>query len=222
MFGTENYLGTNKLDRSTEITGNLMSKFLPLKIFKSLPGYFVVFTLFLILSIHLIPSKAMAQEQVSRAYVIKAGFIYNFTRFIKWPPTENPFEGNGKFNICVTGDNPFGSILHRLEEKHRLKEHPLKIKLDVSHADFQGCHILFVSFSERFNVEQIVEQTKDFPILTVGDTEGFAERGIDINLLVVENKVKFQISKQCLDAKGFKVSSELLDLATIVRGGGCQ
>ena len=210
------------MDRSTENNGNLMSKLLPLKLFKPLLGYFVVFTLFLILSIHLIPSKAMAQEQVSRAYVIKAGFIYNFTRFIKWPPTENPSEGNGKFNICVTGDNPFGSILHHLEEKHRFKEHPLKIKLDVSHADFQGCHILFVSFSERFNVEQIVEQTKDFPILTLGDTEGFAERGININLLVAENKVKFQIGKQCLDAKGFKVSSELLDLATIVRGGGCQ
>jgi hypothetical protein len=167
----------------------------------------------------------MAQDTSSRAYVIKAGFIYNFTRFIKWlkwPPTANPSEGNGEFNICVTGDNPFGPILHRLEKKHRSKEHPLKIKLDVSQADFQGCHILFVSFSERFNVEQIVEQTKGFPILAVGDTEGFAERGIDINLLVVENKVKFQINKQCLDAKGFKVSSELLDLATIVRGGGCQ
>ena len=210
------------MDRSTENNGNLMSRRLPLKLFKSLPGYLALLNLLFFLPVHLISTKATAQETVSRAYVIKAGFIYNFTRFVKWPPTENPSERNSEFNICVTGDNPFGSILHRLEEKYRFKERPLKIKLDVSHADLQGCHILFVSFSERFNVEQIVEQTKDFPILTLGDTEGFAERGININLLVAENKVKFQIGKQCLDAKGFKVSSELLDLATIVRGGGCQ
>lgn len=108
-----------------------------------------------------------------------------------------------------------------LKKKHRLKEHPLKIKIDVSQGNLDGCHILFVSFSERFNVEKIVEQTKDLQILTVGDTEGFAERGIDINLVVAENKVKFEISKQCLDNKEFKVSSELYDLATIVEGG-CQ
>lgn len=222
MFDTENYPGTHRLDRSTKINGNLMSKLFPLKLFKSLLGYFLVLNLSFFLLIHLVSPKATAQGSASRAYVIKAGFIYNFTRFIKWPPTENPSERNSEFNICVTGDNPFGSILHRLEEKYRFKERPLKIKLDVSHADFQGCHILFVSFSERFNVERIVGQAKDFPILTVGDTEGFAERGIDISLLVVKNRVKLEINKQCLDAKGFRVSSELLDLATLVRGGACQ
>ena len=203
------------MDRSTEINGNLMSKSLLLKIFKSL----LVLSFSLFLWIHLALPKAMAQEASSRAYAIKAGFIYNFTRFIKWP---SPSRLNGNtYNICVIGDNPFGSILERLEEKYRSKEHPLKIKLDVSRNNFEGCHMLFISFSERFNVEQIVEQTKNLQILTVGDTEGFAERGIDINLLVAKNKVKFEISKQCLDGKGFKVSSELYDLATLVRGG-CQ
>jgi len=210
------------LDRSTGINGNLMSKLFPLKLFKSLLGYFLVLNLSFFLFIHLVSPKATAQETTSRAYAIKAGFIYNFTRFIKWPPGSNSYEKNNKYNICVVGENPFGSILHRLEEKYRFKEHPLKIKLDVSLNEFQGCHILFVSFSERFNVEQIVGQAKDFPVLTVGDTEGFAERGIDISLLVVKNRVKLEINKQCLDAKSFKVSSELFDLATLVRGGDCQ
>ena len=221
MFDTENYPGTNVLNRSTEINGNLMSKLLLLKIFKSLLGYLALLNLLFFLPVHIISSKATAQEAVSRAFVIKAGFIYNFTKFIRWPAKSNPHKRIHEYKVCVIGENPFGSLLHRLAEKHRLKEHPLEIKLDVSPSDFQTCHILFVSFSERFDVEQIVEQTKDFPILTLADTEGFAERGVDINLLVVENKVKFEINKQCLDAKGFKISSELFDLATIVRGG-CQ
>ena len=203
------------LDSHIEINGNLMSKPPHLRFFKS----FLALSLSLFLLIHLAFPKGTAQAASSRAYVIKAGFIYNFTRFIKWP-SPSKFDGN-EYNICVLGDNPFGSILERLEEKHRFKERPLKIKLDVSRSDFRGCHILFVSFSERFNIEKIVEQTKNFQVLTVGDTEGFAERGIDINLLVADNKVKFEISKQCLDRKRFKVSSELYDLATIVRGG-CQ
>ena len=207
------------MDRSTEINGNCMSKTFSLKF---LPSSLALFSLFFSLLVYLTPPNALAQDQVSRAYVIKAGFIYNFTRFIKWPPQTNFYENNAERNICVVGNNPFGSILQRLEEKHRFKEHPLRIKLDVSRTNFQGCHILFVSFSERFKVEEIVEQAKDSHVLTVGDTEGFAERGIDINLLVVENRVKLEINKQCLDATGFKVSSELLDLATIVQEGACQ
>jgi YfiR/HmsC-like len=210
------------LNRSTEINGNRMSKLHPPQKLKSLLGCFLLVNLLFFLPSHPFFSTATAQDKGSRAYVIKAGFIYHFTRFVKWPSGSSPNEKNSKYNICVIGDNPFGSVLHRLEEKHRLKEHPLEIKLDVPQNDFQGCHILFVSFSERFNVEQIVAEAKDFPILTVGDTEGFAERGIDINLLVVENRVKLKINKPCLDTKRFKVSSELLDLATLVQGGTCR
>jgi YfiR/HmsC-like len=199
-----------------------MSKLNLLELFKSLPGCLALFSLLIFLPANFVSSKAMAQDAGSRGYIIKAGFIYNFTRFIKWSPQSNSYKKNHKYNICVVGDNPFGSILSRLEKRHRLKEHPLEITLDVSQGDYQGCQILFVSASEQYNVEKIVEQTKDFPILTVGDTEGFAGRGIDINFLVVENRVKLEINRECLDAKKFKASSELLDLAVIVRGGACQ
>ena len=210
------------MNRFTEINGNLMSKLLLLKSFKSLLGYLALFNLLFLLPINLVSSQATAQDTGSRGYVIKAGFIYNFTRFIKWPPQSNTSEENSKYSICVIGDNPFGPILHRLQEKHRLKEHPLEIKLAVSQKDFEGCQILFVSSSERSNVEQIVHQTRGLPILTIADTEGFSERGIDIGLLIVENRVKLEINKQCLDAKNFEASSELLDLATISEGGDCQ
>jgi YfiR/HmsC-like len=199
-----------------------MSKLQPSKQLKFLLGCFLLVNFLLYYPSQPFSSTATAQDAGSRAYAIKAGFIYHFTRFVKWPSGSNPDKNNSEYNICVTGDNPFGSILKRLEEKHRFKEHPLNIKVDVSQNDFQGCHILFVSFSERFNVEQIIANAKDLPILTVGDTEGFAERGIDINLLVEKNRVKLEINKPCLDTKRFKVSSELLDLATLVQGGACR
>ena len=205
------------LNRSTEINGNLMSSARPIKFLKSFPRYAVALSLSFFLLVHLAVPKAIAQEKSSRAYVIKAGFIYNFTRFVKWPPQPN--KNSADYSVCVLGDNPFGSILKRLEEKTRLKERPLKIKLNMSRNDIRGCDILFISFSERFNIEQIVKQAEGLPVLTVGDTAGYAERGIGINLLVVENKVQFEINKQCLDVKGFRVSSELLDLATLVEGG---
>ena len=210
------------MDRSTENNGNLMSKLLPLKLFKSLLGCFVVLILSFFLLIHLISPKATAQETVSRAYVIKASYIYNFTKFIQWPAKSNSRKKIHEYKVCVIGENPFGSILHHLAEKHRLKEHPLEIKLDVSPYEFKECHILFISFSERFNVEKIVEQAGEWPVLILGDSLGYSERGIDINLLIVENKVTFEINQRGLEEKGFSVSSELLELATLVSGGPRQ
>ena len=209
------------MNGSTAINGNLMSKSLSPKPVLSFVGCFVLLSCLLFPLLPNFTQTLEAQETSSRAYAIKAGFIYNFTRFIKWPSPSKFNSSNNDYNICVIGDNPFGSILDRLEKKHRSKKHPLKIKHDVTSNDFEGCHILFVSFSERFNVEKIVEAARDHQVLTVGDTEGYAERGIDINLLVIKNKVRFEISKNCVSEKGFKVSSELYDLATIVEGG-CQ
>ena len=145
--------------KSVEINGNLMSKSLFLKNFKS----FLALSLSALLFVQFVsPQTVVAQEKSPRAYAIKAGFIYNFTRFIKWPPPSK-FNGDNKsYNICVIGDNPFGSILDRLEAKHRNKQHPLKIELDVSQGNFRSCHILFVSFSERFKIEQYRKTDKRY------------------------------------------------------------
>jgi hypothetical protein len=199
-----------------------MSKFFPPKISKSRLGFLFLLISLLNFSSQLIPAKALAQDQQARAYAIKASFIYNFTRFIQWPKHSSFSEEIRNYNVCVIGDNPFGSILHRLAKKHKFKEPSLEIKLDVSPGDIKGCQILFISFSEESNIERIVNQAREWPILILGDTPGFAERGVDINLLIVENRVTFEINKAGLEGRGFRVSSELLELATLIRGEGRQ
>jgi len=199
-----------------------MSKFFPPKISKSHLGFLFLLISLLNLSSQLIPAKALAQDQQARAYAIKAGFIYNFTRFIQWPAQSKSSEPIHRFNVCVFGDNPFGTILQRLAKKHEFRDPSLEIKLDVAMEDFKGCQILFVSSSEGSSVEGITAKAWEWPILVLGDTPGYAEQGIDINLLIIENRVTFEVNKGRLEARGFRVSSELLELATRVHGGPRQ
>jgi len=186
---------------------------------KKLPPYYLIpiFALFLTLS-SLSSVIGASENPGTRAYVIKAGFIHNFTKFIQWPPESNSFENFNDFNLCVMGKNPFGSILDRLAEKHTVKGRSISVKTDISLPETESCHILFIGQSENSKIERIVDHLKNYPVLTIGDTEGYAQRGIGINLMIVGNKVHFRINRKAIEYTGLKISSELLELATIVSG----
>jgi hypothetical protein len=55
--------------------------------------------------------------------------------------------------------------------------------------------------------------------LTVGETKGFADLGGVINLTVKENRLRFEINLDAAMQRPPKISSKLLALAKIVKGG---
>jgi hypothetical protein len=55
-------------------------------------------------------------------------------------------------------------------------------------------------------------------VLTVGETEDFAEDGGMIAFLVEENKIRFEINLEAADKAKLKISSKLLALAKTVIG----
>jgi hypothetical protein len=57
-------------------------------------------------------------------------------------------------------------------------------------------------------------------ILTIGDTEGFGEKGVMINFIIRDNKVRFEINPEAARRAGLTISSKLLSLATIVHSRG--
>jgi hypothetical protein len=56
-------------------------------------------------------------------------------------------------------------------------------------------------------------------VLTVGDTEGFAERGGIINLVKDGNRLSFEINPEAAQRAGLVMSSKLLFLGKIVKPG---
>src|SRR3954463_16078655 len=51
-----------------------------------------------------------AQARKPTEYEVKAAYLYNFGKFVRWPATVTPAAGEGFF-MCVLGRNPFGSSL---------------------------------------------------------------------------------------------------------------
>ncbi len=163
-------------------------------------------------------SPAFAAGPDSREYVLKAGYIYNFTKFIKWPEEASGEIENGGLNFCLIGEDPFGNILDQLAKKLKKKNRVLVVTPQVSFKDMPQCHVLFVSQSEKSNVNQILLRVRKYPVLVIGDTPSFAEKGVGINFFLEKNKIRFEINREALKRAGFLVSSELLNLAKIVSG----
>ncbi len=159
---------------------------------------------------------AVAAE-AAREYELKAAFLYNFARFVDWPA--QGVTTPGVLTLCVLGDSPFGRDLDPIAGKTvgRASLRVRGITIDAA----SGCQIVFISGSEAPRLERDLARLRGSPVLSVGDSPGFAERGAVINFYLDQAKVRFEINIDAAQRSGLTVSSQLLRLARIVhdRGG---
>ena len=171
----------------------------------------------LLLALISCPGKASCGESPKPTeYEVKAAYIYNFTKYVEWP--SGSFQGRSKtIRVCVIGDDPFGSSLTALNGK-RVGKRSVRIRRNTSLHDVRSCEILFISGSEEENLDQIMKAINGSLVLTIGDSEGFARKGVMINFYMENNKVRFEINPKAAMRAGLRISSNLLRIARIVGG----
>ena len=151
----------------------------------------------------------------SSEYLIKAGFIYNFAKLVGWPG--NAFaQPDSPIVIGILGTDPFGGIIDRILADKKVDARRFVIKRLKWGMEFKDCDILFVGASEAVHLEEIIRAVKGLPILTIGETPGFARRGCIINLIVEDNKVRFEVNLDAAKQADLNISSRLLALAKII------
>ena len=153
-----------------------------------------------------------AQGLLVGEYQIKAAFLYNFAKFVEWPP-EAFSDAKSPIVIAILGEDPFDPSLEEIIAGKTVQGRPLVVKHWKNLDGSWQCHILFVSASARGFLGDIFQKTGLSNVLTVGEMEGFAQRGGMINFILFENKVRFEINHKAAESAGLKISSKLLSLA---------
>jgi hypothetical protein len=159
-------------------------------------------------------SNGYAQKKKPGEYEVKAAFLYNFLKFIEWPDKDSSYY-SGSFNICVFGEDPLADALESIQDE-TIGQKQVVVKHVNALQQAKSCHVLFISSSEEENLEQITRALKGMNILLVGDTEGYAQKGVLINFYMEQNKVRFEINADAVKWSGLRMSSKLLNLAKIV------
>jgi YfiR/HmsC-like len=163
------------------------------------------------------PAPLMTAQESPSEYQLKAAFVYNFAKFIDWPPST--FSGpQSPFSICILGVDPFGSVIDDALRGKMVADHPVVIKRAKDIAAARHCEIVFVSASEKSRLPDILQGLKGANALIVGDFGGFAAAGGAIELTLQDSRIRFAINPGAADNAGLRISSKLLALATIVHG----
>ncbi len=160
-------------------------------------------------------SAVYGKELESTEYQLKSVLLYKLTRFVDWPQNES--NAVGSFKICVLGRDDFGRSLDALE-KYKVKGAPIKVsRFTLSEQVDMSCRILFISDSKQPFIREITRQLEAYPILTVGDSDQFAEQGGMIQFVMKQRKIGFQINLQKVSDCKLKIAAPLLQMSTIVK-----
>ncbi|MFQ5598178.1 MAG: YfiR family protein [Nitrospiria bacterium] len=158
---------------------------------------------------------ARAQD-MKREYQIKAAFLFNFVKFIEWPANAFPNQ-DSHIILCVIGTDPFGDILDVTVNGKTAQGRSMEIRRLNTTENIGRCHILFVSTSEQSRLAQVMSATQGSSVLTVGEMARFSDTGGIINFILKRARIRFEINVHSARRSGLKISSKLLQLATIVK-----
>ena len=163
------------------------------------------------------PLPSSAQTAAASEHQVKAAFLFNFVKFVTWPP--DTFAGDKKsMKLCVVGRDPLGDELSRMISGKSVRDHPLEFLRITDPSSARGCHLVYVG-QEWGRAREFITAVRGVPALTVGEVPDFVAWGGVINLVMENEQVRFEINLDAANTAGLKVSSKLLALARNVYVG---
>jgi len=159
------------------------------------------------------PDAPSAPASKPTEYQVKAAYLFNFGKFIRWPSAAK----SDSFSICVLGRDPFGPVLEATFSGETIEGRKV-VPVRVARAqDAAACQIVFISASESARLNEIFAALAKASVLTVSDMLHFTERGGMIQFLLEGDRVRFEVNLAAAQRAGLNPSSELLKVATTVR-----
>src|SRR5258708_3925515 len=160
------------------------------------------------------PAVCNADASVSKEYLLKAAFLYNFTKFVEWPPKRFANE-TSPIVIGVLGWNwnPFSDELINLVSGKKVGGRPVIVKNVETPEEASAVHVLFVTAGLEQRWFKGLKSAPNTGVLTVGESEEFAADGGIITFILKEDNVRFEINQDAGKDTGLKISAQLLKLA---------
>lgn len=152
-----------------------------------------------------------AAAQTPSEYKVKAAFLYNFAKFVEWPP-----QVGDEMRLCVLGEDPFGEDLDALAQGKTVQSKWLRVARLPTLDGLEQCHVVFIDAADLDDLSQVLRRAHEAHVLTVGNTHEFADRGGIISFVMESNKVRFEINTASAEQAGLRISSQLLKLAAKV------
>lgn len=159
---------------------------------------------------------APASHEASYEQQVKAVFVYELTNYLRWPPDSS----TAPFVIAVLGETVVVEPLREIAAKRKVGDREIVIRPVRSAAEAGDCQVLFIASTAPASPEDVCQAVAGKALLTIGEVTGFAARGVAVNFVLDEGRVKLEINLRALRRAGIEPSSKLLKLARLVDDAG--
>lgn len=156
---------------------------------------------------------SLGAEPPRHQYEVKAALLHSFTKFVQWPEAclqDAPYP----FVIGILGKDPFGTRIDLVLDGKTAQGRPILIRRVDSIEAVGSCHIVFFGAMEPEREQRALKRLGDLPVLTIGESDTFVERGGAIQFIRVQNRVHFRINLQATGDAGLRIDPNLLKVAS--------
>jgi len=137
-------------------------------------------------------------------------YVYNFTKHIEWPDEYQ----RGDFVIDVLGHKSvYVGLRDMLNEKSRGKQTFVVNNPSTVDEINPECNILFVGHWRSKDIQKALDLVGNNGTLVVSEKAGMLDQGADINLVIKNQKIIYEVKKSSLTSRGLSYSVDLTSLA---------
>lgn len=157
-------------------------------------------------------SATQAQSRDERA--VRAAYVYNLIKYVDCPAAQKDL------TIAFAGDEAANDvILHLLDGRTGNGQTIHAVRWSPA-VEPQRCSVLYIADTREAEVHRYLEQAQGRGVLTIGETEAFAQAGGMVGLVNTGDHIRIEVNLEAVQAAGIHISSRVLELAAIVRPAG--
>jgi len=144
---------------------------------------------------------------------VKAAFIFNFARYIEWPPARFA-AAESPLMIGVVADARVADELRAIVQTRQVHGRSIFVTEVETLDEAQLTHLLYVAPAGERRFAEFLPGLRTSQVVTVGESAEFHERGGALVLYVDHDRLRFRVNADVHRSDGVKFSSQLLKLAS--------
>lgn len=175
-------------------------------------------SLVLLVLIALAPAAAQSRDSDEQLTLkVKAALLYNVIKFVSWPAARLP-SADSPIRICTLEQSadPFTDILDETVRGKFIDGHPLISYHSNRAADLRDCHLVYAADTDESHLRAALAILAGTPTLVAYEYQETLSDGV-VRLLIVDNRLRFEINMAAAERRQLQLSSKLLNLSIVVR-----
>jgi len=143
----------------------------------------------------------------SRQVAVKAAYLFRMALFVQWP-----IELPNNMLFCIAKDKQYTQVITDILLGKQINQQSIQIITVDNPSHLEQCQVLYIPKTVQ-QVDDFLRISREYAILTVGETKYFYQHQGMIYLYPVANKLRFAINHQSAEQSGLKINIQLLQLA---------